>query len=493
MMVAFLLLAPAAMALDDLDGDGFSVDDCDDADASIHPGADELCNAVDDDCDAGTNDDGVISVEGYAYTTIQDAIDAATSGATVSICAGTYFEHLVLDEKSIVLEGMGPDLTILDGDDSGTIISEQHGSSLTVRSMTFQHGSTTANGGAIEAQTARYLAIEDCVLTENYADGSGGAVFGPVLGSAFLTRVSVTDNDAGSGGGVVLFNRKYYATVIDGSEFRGNHAVGSGGALGLGSAHFVGRVVLRDTIIDGNTAETGVGGGIAGSTGLELEGVVISNNQAASGGGVHVDGRGGGHGGRVAADDATEIFGNSTYAGGYGGGVYFRGNDAHPRWNGGHIHDNTAAYGGGVAITILWGQGLTWAVVENNHATDAGGGVWISGSEFEGLDHDVVRDNTSDGSGGGLYFSGGGGLALTMDLHDSVITGNVAATEGGGVMSEFDFVSSNSNWGEGAVRQNSPDDVGLVDTSTGDTATFTRFGPGDSFWCSVDTLKCVDR
>jgi len=37
----------------DADNDGFSScgGDCDDADAAIHPGADELCNGLDDDCD----------------------------------------------------------------------------------------------------------------------------------------------------------------------------------------------------------------------------------------------------------------------------------------------------------------------------------------------------------------------------------------------------------------------------------------------------------
>ena len=53
-----VLLDPAgddddSTAQDDADGDGYAVDDgdCDDGDPAVHPGATELCNGVDDDCD----------------------------------------------------------------------------------------------------------------------------------------------------------------------------------------------------------------------------------------------------------------------------------------------------------------------------------------------------------------------------------------------------------------------------------------------------------
>ena len=57
----------------DIDGDGFGypgalscpnggAEDCDDADAAVHPGADELCNGIDDDCDGVVDEDDAVDV-----------------------------------------------------------------------------------------------------------------------------------------------------------------------------------------------------------------------------------------------------------------------------------------------------------------------------------------------------------------------------------------------------------------------------------------------
>jgi hypothetical protein len=49
----------------DLDGDGYSDTDCDDSDAQVHPGALEVCNGLDDNCDMVTDVDAVDRQELY--------------------------------------------------------------------------------------------------------------------------------------------------------------------------------------------------------------------------------------------------------------------------------------------------------------------------------------------------------------------------------------------------------------------------------------------
>ena len=76
--------------LTDVDGDGYAAaavggSDCDDGDAAVHPGADELCNGVDDDCDGTVDEDDAIDAETWFADADQDGFgDPAT---TMPACA----------------------------------------------------------------------------------------------------------------------------------------------------------------------------------------------------------------------------------------------------------------------------------------------------------------------------------------------------------------------------------------------------------------------
>jgi Domain of unknown function (DUF4082)/Putative metal-binding motif len=75
---------------DDADGDGFAAPaDCNDHDATVHPGAPELCNGVDDDCDGVI--DGAAADAACADSIFCNGVESCSAGSCVSggnPCAG---------------------------------------------------------------------------------------------------------------------------------------------------------------------------------------------------------------------------------------------------------------------------------------------------------------------------------------------------------------------------------------------------------------------
>ncbi|MBI5117301.1 PxKF domain-containing protein, partial [Candidatus Poribacteria bacterium] len=70
-----------AMGVDDMDGDGYSAgEDCDDTDSSVYPGAPELCNGLDNDCDGSVADDGADEAW-YNQSTSCGVGECASTGA----------------------------------------------------------------------------------------------------------------------------------------------------------------------------------------------------------------------------------------------------------------------------------------------------------------------------------------------------------------------------------------------------------------------------
>ncbi|MCB9758554.1 MAG: FG-GAP repeat protein [Alphaproteobacteria bacterium] len=73
-------------AVEDADGDGYGAeDDCDDTDAAVNPGATEVCNGVDDDCDGDTDEDDASDASTWYADADGDAYGDAAS--TTTACA----------------------------------------------------------------------------------------------------------------------------------------------------------------------------------------------------------------------------------------------------------------------------------------------------------------------------------------------------------------------------------------------------------------------
>ena len=104
----------------DADGDGFldaacGFDDCDDDDPAVFPGAEEICNGLDDDCDAAT--DELVDADGDGWTLCDgdcDDDDPAILPGADEVCDGMDNDCDPTTDEDV--DGDGDSFTICDGD-----------------------------------------------------------------------------------------------------------------------------------------------------------------------------------------------------------------------------------------------------------------------------------------------------------------------------------------------------------------------------------------
>lgn len=108
------------------------------------------------------------------HATIQQAIDAATSGDTIRIKAGTYFENLSVTGKRVHLKGVGN--VVVDGLASGVphgpvVWFKAGANGSTMRGLTVRHGRTMGTPGYGVFADAQDLLIEKCRILACEATG----------------------------------------------------------------------------------------------------------------------------------------------------------------------------------------------------------------------------------------------------------------------------------------------------------------------------------
>jgi uncharacterized protein (TIGR03382 family) len=75
-----------SVGYEDADGDGFpACEDCDDSASAVNPAAEEVCNGIDDDCDAEIDEEAVDAVTLYVDA---DGDGYGDPGAPVTVCEG---------------------------------------------------------------------------------------------------------------------------------------------------------------------------------------------------------------------------------------------------------------------------------------------------------------------------------------------------------------------------------------------------------------------
>lgn len=385
-----------------------------------------------------------------------------------------------------------------------------------IANASFVGGSVVGNSAALEGgglwnQAGSTLFVSDVDITDNRALGAdanrgGGGIFNNGGEVIVVNGSKISDNSAtgasGSGGGI--FSTIGQVRVVD-SEISSNVANRAGGGVEIIDGTFI----ARRSTLHGNiagpalTAAPGNGGAlhVTGNNSRSfIQATTISNNSAASeGGGLWnqegsflrvdrnslivnnvalgdaADNGGGGifnNGGRVSVLNSTLQSNNATGTAGSGGGLFstagnifvnesvFTANSANRAGGGfeivdgrldvfrsilqnndaGTLRPTEAAPGNGgalhvtgVAITTLRGT-----LISGNTAASEGGGLWNQAGSQMFVSGTTVRNNNAFGddadNGGGGIFNNGGNLQLVNSfIQENRAIG--AAGSGGGIFS----------------------------------------------------------
>jgi len=334
---------------------------------------------------------------------------ALPAGGTITLSGG---ELLVIQDLTIT--SPGADKLAVSGNNASRVF-EIAGATASLSGMTIENGLAGDYGGGIlcdgdtGTSSQSSLSVSDISFSGNSAGptGSGGAIFGDVTvsnstfsgnsaseGGAIFGAATVSDstfsgNSASEGGAIFSIPGVW----VSNSTFSDNSASNGGGAIEVPSAN---QLSVAGSTFTCNSAGNGDGGGIE-SWGNEatISGSTFAGNRAGL--------RGGGFCNEVYGGSLTVS--NSTFAGNCAGG------------NGGGVADFSILQSGYLTVSNSTFAG-------NSSATN-GGGIYSTAEQGTLLVNVTIADNSAE-FGGGIAV----GFAGILRLSNTIVARNTATVSG---------------------------------------------------------------
>jgi fibronectin-binding autotransporter adhesin len=372
---------------------------------------------------------------GGCFTSIQTAIDAATSGDGINIAAGTYTESVTLN-KAVSLNGADRNSTIvraLPNQRALTVTGSIITPSTTIAGLTFSGGSLggascpASCGGAVLVTGGALPSFIFDILRNNAAF-KGGGLYADSAGTLFVQYTDVLSNTTTNDGGGINATSGI-TLLLNGARVQNNRSTSN---FGFGGGILAdGRLVLEFTDIISN-AVTGPGGGAYASGDVStFRGSFQANTSGDQGGGLRVNAN--------LSSQSTDFISNTAKQ---GGGVHVSGNvnvfSGTFRSNQASVDDGGGLYGKTTAFI------LNTTFVSNTAPLRGGGALFVGATQIFTT---VFQSNTSQLLGGGLFVSSTVTLSNTSFLSN---TENGASGFGGGGA----YVNGNATVNGGRFQSN---------------------------------------
>ncbi|MGI6088202.1 MAG: immunoglobulin domain-containing protein [Kiritimatiellia bacterium] len=212
-----------------------------------------------------------------AKKTIQAGVDAAGYKGLVIVTNGTYVLNtmIIVTNSSTIRSVNGANSTIVDG--NGSVTSNRVfglADGCVLQGLTIRNGYSVITsspidhyGGGVYCLSTNAL-IENCVISANRTEGSGGGVYGGTL-----KNCTISGNMASTGGGV-------YNSTLNNCTISSNIASSMGGVYNS---------TLNNCLVFGNKGYLGCGGGDKST----LNNCTVSGNAGGTFAGVAIGGMGG--------------------------------------------------------------------------------------------------------------------------------------------------------------------------------------------------------